>query len=311
MIIAKLGEGLGGKLGEQWAAAILTPAFVFWIGGLAAWMWARGFAATLTTLDTWVRGQSVITQAGLAVGVLFVLAASGLLAQRLTFPTLQILEGYWPRVFAPLRRFLLARVTRRVQAAEQRWHKLTDKITRDKASAEDHNNQRDLDLWLRLYPPKAGDYMPTRLGNILRAAESWPGDKYGLDAVKCWPSLWLVLPESTRHELTTARARLDSAAASWLWGVLFVVWTPWTWWALLVAVTAGLLGYYVWILSYAQSYGKLIEAAFDVHRSALYHALRWPLPATPSKERESGKAITLYLWRGSDQSLPTFVKARE
>ncbi|WP_277883236.1 hypothetical protein [Nostoc flagelliforme] len=27
-------ESLGGKLAENWAANILTPAFVFWMGGL-------------------------------------------------------------------------------------------------------------------------------------------------------------------------------------------------------------------------------------------------------------------------------------
>lgn len=33
---AKVLEGFSGKLAEQWVATLLTPAFVFWAGGLAA-----------------------------------------------------------------------------------------------------------------------------------------------------------------------------------------------------------------------------------------------------------------------------------
>lgn len=33
---AKVLEGFSGKLSEQWAATLLTPAFAFWAGGFAA-----------------------------------------------------------------------------------------------------------------------------------------------------------------------------------------------------------------------------------------------------------------------------------
>ena len=77
--------------------------------------------------------------------------------------------------------------------------------------------------------------MPTSIGNILRAAERRPADKYGLDAIIVWPRLWLLLPEATRTELRAAYGSLDLATATVIWGVLFCAFAPFTW----LAVPAG------------------------------------------------------------------------
>ena len=73
--------------------------------------------------------------------------------------------------------------------------------------------------------------MPTRIGNILRAAETRPYDHYGLEAVIVWPRLWLVLPDSARQELSTARASLDSSVAAVIWALGFCAFAPLAWWA--------------------------------------------------------------------------------
>jgi len=39
--------------------------------------------------------------------------------------------------------------------------------------------------------------MPARLRSILRAAESYPPRRCGLNLIVCWPRLWLVLPATT------------------------------------------------------------------------------------------------------------------
>jgi hypothetical protein len=232
MTLVKLGEGLSGKLAEQWATAIVTPAFVFWLGGLVVWLSARGFGDGWLLVEAWVRALPGSMQIALAVAALLLFAASGMLAQRLTLPILRILEGYWPAPAVSLKRWLVDRVGGRIQERQVRWNELAARIDNGNATPEERDEARRIDLLLRMYPTRPEDYMPTRLGNILRAAEGWPTDKYGLDAVKCWPGLWLVLPEATRKEIADARARLDSAATIWLWGVLFAVWTFWAWWAL-------------------------------------------------------------------------------
>jgi hypothetical protein len=306
-MLATLAGGVGGKLAERWAAAIFTPAFAFWTGGFVASLWASGALRAWRGFEPWLRAQPGIVHGALAVGVLLLIATSGIIVRQLTLPVLRLLEGYWPWPLAAMRRLLVRRVKVRVAVRQARWEALAARIDEGIASNEERDEQRDLELWLREYPATAGRLMPTRLGNILRGAESWPGDKYGLDAVKVWPAFWIILPESTRAELADARTRLDSAATSWLWGALFAIWTPWAWWALAIAALVTTASYYVWVLSAARSYGRLIEGAFDVHRTALYSALRWPLPATPAAERTSGQAVTRYLWRGSDEPDPTFV----
>jgi hypothetical protein len=80
----------------------------------------------------------------------------------------------------------------------------------------------------RRYPAAVGYLLPTPIGNILRAAERRPADKYGLDTIIVWPHLWLLLPETTRRELRTARTSLDTAVAAATWGLLFCVFTPLT-----------------------------------------------------------------------------------
>lgn len=148
--------------------------------------------------------------------------------------------------------------------------------------------------------------MPTALGNTLRAAESHPVDKYGLDGVSVWPHLWLVLPDATRQELMTARAALDSAARACVWGLLFVAFTPWTPLAAPTGLVVAACAAYWWAPAAAQVFADLVEAAFDLHRTALYQQLRWPLPANPQDERAEGQHLTMYLWRGLDSSSPTF-----
>ena len=65
--------------------------------------------------------------------------------------------------------------------------------------------------------------MPLELGNILRAAETKPEEKYGLNAIVCWPRFWLLLPEETKQEISGARAALDVGAQAMFWSLLFIV----------------------------------------------------------------------------------------
>ena len=58
--------------------------------------------------------------------------------------------------------------------------------------------------------------MPTRLGNILRAAESYPHDRYGADAVLTWPRLFPLLPDRLTASLTAARAEIEQVVVAGL-----------------------------------------------------------------------------------------------
>ena len=151
-------------------------------------------------------------------------------------------------------------------------------------------------------PPRDGLGMPTRLGDILRAAEYRPYFKYGLDAVICWYALWLLLPDSVKTELVQARTVLDNAARGWLWGALFLVWTPWSWWAIPVGVLIPALTYYVGILGAASLFGELMVTAYDLYRFKLYDSLHLPRPTSPALEpKQDGPRVTNLLWGGLNE----------
>ena len=184
---------------------------------------------------------------------------------------------------------------RRFKAIDQRWQAL---------------NQRGL-ATLTTEEKQAYIRADLELGNILRASEDRCALKYGLDAIICWPRLWLVLPEEVKTELSAARSGLNLNARLWLWRVLFLLWAPifGVWWPLPLGVGAAWLAQR-WMVQAAQVYEDLVESAFDLYRFALYGALHWPLPTNPAEERALGQGLTEYLWHGSDQGFPEFTKLK-
>jgi hypothetical protein len=303
-------EGLGNKLAERWT--VLLPAIAFWAGGLIGWFPGHGGVSRLEQLERALAAHSVAVLVAVAAAAVLLVVLSTAVVRAVTLPVLRLLEGYWPSWLAPLRRRLIQQQARAVDTAERRFSELAAKLDADTASPEERGEYVALDRQLRRVPSEPDRSvpqrrMPTRLGNTLRAAETWPVDKYGLDPVKCWPRLWLLLPESVRQELVDARAGLDAAGAAVLWGVLFVGWTVWAWWAAPVGLLTALAAYRQ-VVRAAEVYGDLVESAFDLHRSALYESLRWPLPHNPAEEHQAGRALTDYLWRGSDKPSPEFTE---
>lgn len=155
----------------------------------------------------------------------------------------------------------------------------------------------------RQFPLDEADLLPTRVGNILRAAERRPYYRYGLDAIVCWPRLWLLLPEAVKQDLQAAQTELNNAVRLVFWSGLFCMWEIWAWWAIPIGVIAAWFAY-GWAIEAASVYGALIEATFDLHRSLLYQALNWQRPDDPEEERRVGNQLTDYLWRGAVSKPP-------
>jgi hypothetical protein len=340
--------GLGGELSKHWITKILTPAFAFWLGALAAIWWhthaagvaENGWGAELSATAAAIESLSGLNQALLVVGGLLAVTGSAVVVERLTTPAMRFLEGYWRRP-RRLRAWLVGRhVDRRRHwkstvdelALRQRlgtlsvaeFLELEDPTTpparktvlrRARATGFDAAMAAELSRGqsiLRRTPRQDAMIMPTRLGNILRAAERRPLEKYGLDAVVCWYALWQVLPDALRTDLTTARSTMDKAVRLWLWGLLFVVWTPFTWWSLAVAVLVPAATYTGSMLAAARGFGEWTVTAFDLHRFALYDGLRVPRPVTPEQERQvTGPLVTDLLWGGSDDPKLTYADPPE
>jgi hypothetical protein len=291
-MLTKFWEGIGDKLADKWVTQLLAPALVFWVGGLLAWATRFGWAI----LDQWFTQLSETEQLAVLVGGLLLIGASSAVVETFVLPVLRLLEGYWPH-WVPIRGWLVSWQNLWLNRAECRWQELANRGIARLTSME-REEYVALDQQIRLAPADRTERMPTQLGNILRAAERRPGIKYGLDAIVCWPRLWLLLPDGAKAELSAARSTLDTAVRIAIWSMLFLVWGIWEWWALAAGLFAAFFAYRQ-ALSAAQAYGDLLEAAFDLHRMKLYKELRWQAPDGTENERARGEKVTEYLFRGT------------
>ncbi|MEH2180316.1 hypothetical protein [Nostoc sp.] len=247
------------------------------------------------------------------VSGLLIIAVSAFVVQRFDLFVLRFLEGYWPGWLYPflfLRRWMIQQKKLHLARKDERWQTLADKKDKQVITNEELEEYVTLDGQLMQFPSQSNRLMPTKLGNILRASESRPFDKYGLDAVICWSRLWLVLPDGVKKELQEARSNLNTAARFWLWSLLFIVWTVWAWWVVPAALL-GLIFAYYWAVDAAGVYCSLLESAFDLYRLELYKSLRWAIPINPKQEKELGQQLTIYLLRGSDRDRPIFTPLKE
>ncbi|TGO02778.1 hypothetical protein PN36_19325 [Candidatus Thiomargarita nelsonii] len=279
----------------------LKSGLFFWVGGLIAWF--------LQAIDWQPYWHDIKPEDGIVLVfcILFVMTLFTVLVKRFDVFILRFLEGYhWPFL---LRFWIIDKKQKcfwGYEKKERRFQELANKAYGNPyaLTGEEREEYARLDQEF-MYLPELERRMPTRLGNILRAAEQRPQEKYGLDAIICWPRLWLVLPDAAKAEITQARNNLNDAAQIWLWGVLLVIWTVWTWWAIPVALLLAFVAYH-WMIQAAEIYVQLVESSFDLYRFSLYNSLHWPKPANPAEEYEQGQQLTAYLWRGSEQTTPTF-----
>lgn len=305
-MLEKFWDGLATKLADRWAA-ISGPALAFWLVVGGAWATGHGGLARVGSRIDSLDGHSVLLQAVILIVGLLAATGSMLLVERLTKLVVPLLMGSWPRWTGWFRRLLARRFRSRAAALESEWQLAADRVYRSGSSTDqDERRMVELDRLRRRYPAKLHQVMPTRVGNMLRASESRPYEKYGLEASVVWPRLWTVLPESTKKELSMSWGQIGSSASVMVWSVLLVpfsLWTP----LVLIAAGGGFLFGYLSLPDRVESFGDLLESAFDVHRGDLYVKLRWPLPKQIEDETKLGLALTEFLFRGTTAEPITFV----
>lgn len=296
---------MGSNIAERWMEYIFSPAFLFWTGGLGLYIWRTGWQRVLNE----VQALSQFQQGGWLVLALFILISSSILMQAVRFPILRLLEGYWTW---PLNYLGLGVVALMKPHFQRKYDELRRLATEDQKKLDARQREKliQLDTWAHWHPVKTGDLLPTALGNILRARERSPERKYGLDAIVCWPRLWLLLPENVRADLMNARFSLDRLAELWFWGMLFLLWSFWTPWAVVIALVWMFMTYALACQS-AMAYGDLLESAFDLYRFLLYDAMGWSRPRSTQDESALGAQLTEYLWRGTLPKPLTYNRKQE
>ncbi|MER5726815.1 hypothetical protein ABT084_00425 [Streptomyces sp. NPDC002138] len=299
------------KLSERWLTALFSPACLFWLAGLAAWIRSEGWATVrghgwLGAARIWTAGLTglpALVQGMAVVGVLVLLTLSGLLLRFFSRPIVRCLEGYW--VFPGPRRWLRVRLGRRADADIARLRLLAAPPAAS-LDAERLAERARLTRRVRSVPLVPARRMPTLLGNVLRASEDRVRAHYGLDPVVCWPRLWLLLPDAAKDEVTAAHRSLLLVTHVWVCAVAASVWSVWSLWAIPVSLLAALLTYRGFLLASARAHAELVESCFDLYRHQLYVSLRWPLPRDPLVEYEAGRRLTAYLSAGSRRPDPVF-----
>ena len=164
----------------------------------------------------------------------------------------------------------------------------------------------------RGWPADPRQVAPTRLGNLLRALESRVEGKYGLQPAIVWPRLEALIPAEAMTSLEASQSDLQALARLITWSVLLPLWIfPVLWypidtdhrsWSLALIPLAFVFATITYWRS-VEAMERLIEqveALFDVHRTELYKALRWPLPVNAQQEKAAGARLTDYLLVGSD-----------
>ena len=155
-------------------------------------------------------------------------------------------------------------------------------------------------LQLSMYPEQ-DQLLPTRLGNVLRAAEDQAGQRYNLDTVIVWPRLLPHITGPLAQRLTQTRSQLDAfvrlsvtlLAATVVATAMLLTDGPW----LAIPVITVLLARisYKAAVYTAAKYGQGIHVAFDTHRFDMLRALHYPLPPTLQAEMAFNRKFVRFL----------------
>ncbi|MFL6141784.1 MAG: hypothetical protein ACJ72N_07945 [Labedaea sp.] len=159
--------------------------------------------------------------------------------------------------------------------------------------------------------PAASAVMPTRLGNVIRAAEDYSQSRYGANYLLVWPRLAHLCTERFVQDYEISRAGVDfllvvstlSALFAVLGGLVVVILNG----AILLFVAVILGGFGLSRLAYASAvdaakeYGEQIRASVDLFRLELLRQLRYPEPADPKRERAMWEDFDDLLRRGEQR----------
>jgi hypothetical protein len=283
-----------GLLDRRFVLGLLLPVLAFWAGVGALVATAYGWSRA----SSWWQHLDTSRQVGLTLAVIAGLVVLATVLSTQVVPMTRMLEGYWS----------WSRADQTIGRLGRYWQ--GQRRTRLDQDTTPMGYLRD---YLAFAPAELGPVMPTRLGNALRAAESYPGDaeRWGLDAAFWWPRLYLILPDSARNQVDEARASMDQLIVV---SVLSATFT-------LVAIGFGIAGLApaVWVscavgglilarLAYLAAvassavFGDLVRSCFDLFRGDLLTHLGWPVPDSLPAERALWGALGQQLYRRSASS---------
>jgi hypothetical protein len=186
------------------------------------------------------------------------------------------------------------------------------------------------------FPPSRNLILPSRFGNILRAAEMYPGSRYGIDAVPVWGRLSHVIPDDGMIKIDQANNEclflLNAALLASIFVFLCILAAAYQGvllWArnnhaqllyfisvdrepliyqqrigiyFFIAIVAAIVAWFFYeasLLNVSQ-YGSMIKTAYDLYRFNLLEAFHIELPDTLQAEKKLWKQLGKFM-TGNDQ----------
>jgi Ca2+/Na+ antiporter len=323
-------QGYLEKLGSNFMIAAFIPSLVFVAAGTVAF-------SPLLSIDLMERVRSSLSPLddnGLII--LLVAIMMGFILTSLNTYIYKLFEGYFlTGLLKPFHRIELKRARKirnrrdflnnkigRLENWQKGWAKAKlpayqkKKLERINNRIEQLMIQRDAlaseyDL---KYPPTDALIMPTRLGNILRAAEAYPQSRYYADSVALWPRMvWAIDKEYMSH-VDAANDQCSFLLNSSLLSAIFAVMSfvaagyelaknvsalPLIY--LLLGIVALCIAWFFYTASLLNvaKYGNLIRSSYDLFRFNLLEKLHLKLPTDSEKEKELWEQLSRFVTVGT------------
>lgn len=268
-------KSLSSGLAQFVYAWILPSALTFGVFSVLVLAHLEAFA--VRDINLWI-GGALFTLGTVTLSVVFAYAARAIY---------RVLEGIsmpaWPR------KRLLKRQHRRyyrLQALARSVHQPT---------AQEATEQ------LKAFPEDPGMLMPTRLGNALKAMESYGVSRFGLDSQTFWYELQAAAPDAIRTATRETRASVDffisSIAHLTLLGCACIAALPLVDNPIVVTLAAA-ISLSLTPLAYSQASANVLEwhwsirALVNTSREGLATSLGLALPANSADEWDMWQAVS-------------------
>ncbi|WP_063039982.1 hypothetical protein [Nocardia pseudovaccinii] len=294
---------LAKKLAEKWLSLLVLPgAFYLAVAGAALTL-GHGHALDVGLLahkiTSYAKNPTVTATGGevvLLVAILAGAAAVGLVAQTVgTFVehvALAVEWDTWPRPVRQLARWSVARRKRRWDTAETIYNREFRKMLAPDPADRPDSALRHRAARTRTRVAVERPERPTWSGDRVHAAAVRLDRDHHLDLATVWPSVWLILPDSIRDQITDARTALARATTLAAWSVLYSVLTVWWWPAALVGVVAAATARHR-IHTATDAYATLLETATRLN--AVYLATQLGIDHTGPLTPHLGHVLTRHL----------------
>lgn len=183
------------KLGRNFLVASMVPSLAFFIITMISLQ---------STLPAWLKDLLGNEFEPLGKSGFFLLVATIILGFTLTSLNTfiyKIFEGYVLIWRLPFLRSAQIRQARRLRMTQKKLERKIGRLDERTSPRAFKKRQNLISTKLALltkydleYPPSEDEILPTKFGNILKSAESYPRSRYSIDGVLTWPRLIYVIP---------------------------------------------------------------------------------------------------------------------